>query len=410
MSVAPLPPPEPTALVALARLREGLELLGQVQDWQWGDAELLSGAEDLHRVVNGAQAQALRLVAEVDRRGLAPDAGAPTTAAWLTARVQMPVGQARAQVRLAHALREHPATADALEAGAVNVEHARVITAVLDSVPATVDEGTLAEAEQTLLGHAERFTPRTVGRIGAHLVAVLDPDGPEPDDREPADPGYFLNLRTRQDGSAEGEFVLDPVTALTLKSLVDAGSAPQPSSVEGPDPRTAGRRRADAFGELVRLAAGSEHCVPGSGRPTIAVTVSLTELREQLPVLGPDDETLTAAAVRRMACDATIIPIVLGSRSEPLDVGRRRRTVPHAIRHALIVRDKGCAFPGCERPPGWTDAHHVRPWSQGGRTSLDNLVLLCGHHHDTIHHRGWTVHIGDSGLPEFSPPAWLAAS
>jgi hypothetical protein len=265
----------------------------------------------------------------------------------------------------------------------------------------------VAEAEETLLRHAASFTPKVVGRIGKHMSTVLDPDGPEPDDREPGDPGYFLNLRTRDDGTAEGEFLLDPVTALTLTTLIDAHAKPRPSSVEGPDPRPAGRRRADALAEIVRLAAASDQPVPGLGRPTIAVAVSLAELRERLPVLGPDDQTLTGADVRRLACDAGVIPVVLGSHGEVLDVGRRRRTVPTGIRRALIVRDKGCAFPQCDRPPDWTDAHHIIAWSDGGSTSLDNLVLLCGHHHDTIHHRGWSVHMGDGGLPEFTAPAWL---
>jgi hypothetical protein len=385
MSVAPMPPREPLGSAASASLSRGLEQLSGIEDWQWSDAELLVATESAYRHLAAATAAALRLVAEVDRRGIAPDAGAPTTAALLTARVQMQVGQARAQVRLAHALERRPATAEALASGAVNVEHARVITETLDTLPATADDATVVEAEETLLRHAESFTPKVVGRIGKHLCGVLDPDGPEPDDREPADPGYFLNLRTRDDGTAEGEFLLDPVTALTLTSLVDAHAKPRPSSVEGPDLRPAGRRRADALAEVVRLAAASDQPVPGQGRPSIAVTVSLAELRDRLPVLGPDDQTLTAADIRRLACDAGIIPVVLGSRGEVLDVGRRRRTVPTGIRRALIVRDKGCAFPQCDRPPDWTDAHHIIEWSDGGSTSLDNLVLLCGHHHDTIH-------------------------
>jgi hypothetical protein len=407
MSVAPLPPPRPRGAAALARLQEGLDMLAEVEDWEWGDAELVAAVEATHRHVSAAHAAALRLVAEVDQRGLAADAGSPTTAALLTARVQLPVGQARAEVRLAHTLRGRPAIAQALASGSVNVEHARVITAALDTLPAAVDETTRSEAEQRLLQHAERFTPRTVGRIAKHLVAVLDPDGPPPEDRPPAEPEYFLHLRTCADGAAEGEFRVDPVTAVALTALVDAWSAPRPSTVEGPDARPAGRRRADALAQLVRLAAASEQPVPGHGRPTIAVTTSLAELRDGLPVLGADDETLTAAVVRRMACDAGVIPVVLGSRGEVLDVGRRQRTVPVGMRRALIVRDRGCAFPQCDRPPGWTDAHHVIPWSQGGATSLANLVLLCGHHHDTVHHRGWSVHMGDDCRPAFTPPAWL---
>jgi hypothetical protein len=115
---------------------------------------------------------------------------------------------------------------------------------------------------------------------------------------------------------------------------------------------------------------------------------------------------ISAGWARRLACDATVIPIVLGSNSEPLDVGRATRLIPPAMRRALIARDKGCAFPGCRRPPRWCDAHHIKHWSDGGETSLINLVLLCGYHHDVIHHSDWTVTITD-GRPVFTPPAWL---
>ena len=115
---------------------------------------------------------------------------------------------------------------------------------------------------------------------------------------------------------------------------------------------------------------------------------------------------LSAALARRLACDATLIPIVLGSASEPLDVGRATRLIPPALRRALIARDRGCAFPGCRRPPRWCEAHHIRYWSDGGATALDNLVLLCGHHHDVIHHGQWTVTI-TNGRPLFTPPVWL---
>ncbi|HKG49216.1 MAG TPA: DUF222 domain-containing protein, partial [Actinomycetales bacterium] len=115
---------------------------------------------------------------------------------------------------------------------------------------------------------------------------------------------------------------------------------------------------------------------------------------------------LSAGLARRLACDATVIPMVLGSASEPLDVGRATRLIPPAIRRALIARDRGCAFPGCRRPPRWCDAHHIQHWSEGGPTSLVNLVLLCDFHHDVIHHGQWTVTITD-GRPLFTPPAWL---
>src|SRR5205085_8127131 len=115
---------------------------------------------------------------------------------------------------------------------------------------------------------------------------------------------------------------------------------------------------------------------------------------------------ISAAAARNLACDATVIPIVLGAPSQPLDIGRTSRLIPPAIRRALIARDGGCTFPGCDRPPGWTDAHHTIFWANGGPTAIENLALTCGRHHDTIHHHGWTITM-TGGLPWYTPPPWI---
>jgi uncharacterized protein DUF222/HNH endonuclease len=117
-------------------------------------------------------------------------------------------------------------------------------------------------------------------------------------------------------------------------------------------------------------------------------------------------QPITAEQARRIACDAAIIPTILGSNSEPLDLGRATRTIPPAIRRALILRDKGCIHPGCPRPADWTDAHHVRHWSAGGPTALTNLVLLCHKHHWIIHHTEWRI-VFQQGIPYVVPPSLI---
>jgi Domain of unknown function (DUF222)/HNH endonuclease len=118
-----------------------------------------------------------------------------------------------------------------------------------------------------------------------------------------------------------------------------------------------------------------------------------------------DGTELSAATVRRLACDAELIPAVLGSRGEVLDVGRTRRLVTAAIWIALVLRDRHCAFPGCDRPPVMCHAHHIVHWTSGGETKLSNLVLLCGHHHRVVHHSPWEVRINlDDHQPEFRAP------
>ncbi|HEV7963586.1 MAG TPA: HNH endonuclease signature motif containing protein, partial [Actinoplanes sp.] len=118
-------------------------------------------------------------------------------------------------------------------------------------------------------------------------------------------------------------------------------------------------------------------------------------------------ERLTPAAARRLACDAQILPLVLGSPTQVLDAGRSRRLATGPLRRALILRDGGCAFPTCDRPPRWCNSHHITHWADGGPTDRDNLVLLCGHHHRLIHHDDWTVQMGADRLPQFLPPAHI---
>ena len=111
--------------------------------------------------------------------------------------------------------------------------------------------------------------------------------------------------------------------------------------------------------------------------------------------------------MRRIGCDADITRIITDPAGVPLDVGREHRTVTAGQWAALVVRDRGCAFPGCTRPPEWCHAHHIKHWADGGATNQDNLVLLCGHHHRVTHHGGWAITMPEDRLPEFIPPPWI---
>jgi hypothetical protein len=140
----------------------------------------------------------------------------------------------------------------------------------------------------------------------------------------------------------------------------------------------------------------------------VAVTVDYQFLTQALGAAVTDTgQRLSAATARRLACDARILPVVLGGAGQILDVGRARRLASGPLRRALHIRDRGCAFPDCDRPPRWTDAHHITAWTDGGATNLDNLVLLCGYHHRLIHHptAGWRIRLGTDRHPDFIPPA-----
>jgi Domain of unknown function (DUF222) len=143
------------------------------------------------------------------------------------------------------------------------------------------------------------------------------------------------------------------------------------------------------------------------GRALLTVTMPYTWLREQIGhgLVGAE-EAISAAEARRLTCDAGIVPVVLGTRSEPLDVGRLSYTVTEAQRRALFLRDQGCAFSDCTRRPERCHAHHVEHWCDGGHTCLGNLCLLCSFHHRLIHHGDWQVTM-INGRPWFIPPTWL---
>ncbi|GAA2023921.1 HNH endonuclease signature motif containing protein [Pseudokineococcus marinus] len=211
----------------------------------------------------------------------------------------------------------------------------------------------------------------------------------------------------------------------TVMTAIEALAAPEPSREHGPDLRSAAQRRADALVALADKALsappGSPTGVPSEGgaRARVVVTMDLTALTGQVAGAGllPDDAPLSAGAVRRLACDAEVVPAVLGSRSEPLDVGRAAYTVTPAQRRAPAIRDRGCIAPDCDAPVSRTHAHHVVHWADGGPTDLSNLALVCGHDHRRVHTGALVAHVVDGRPvitrpgdppPTTTPPPWRA--
>lgn len=124
--------------------------------------------------------------------------------------------------------------------------------------------------------------------------------------------------------------------------------------------------------------------------------------RKPIPELYDFDEMgLDWARLRYMSCEAGIIPVVLNSKGEPLDVGRKQRAFPSSIRRGVILRDGGCAYPGCHMPHLYSEVHHIEHWQNGGSTSLENAVMLCRFHHMIIHQTDVLVRLSDDQFPEF---------
>ncbi|MFC3890997.1 DUF222 domain-containing protein, partial [Lentzea rhizosphaerae] len=250
--------------------------------------------------------------------------------------------------------------------------------------------------------------PNEVRKFGEDLLYRLYQNDPAPGDTEPAPPGNEHRMRWKN-GRLEIRAKLDKVTGAKYEALIDPLAKPRPqTSDEGPDLRSREQREGDALAELVNLMLRADQLPEHGGEPvTLTLTMSYDDLANRVGHATLDNgDHIPADQARQLACNAGIIPMVLGGAGQPLDIGRKTRTFPAAIRRILVTRDRGCAFPGCGRPPRQCDAHHIRHWANGGDTSVDNAVLLCRHHHTLIHQSKWEVSLVN-GLPTFYPPAWL---
>ncbi|MDN5918128.1 MAG: HNH endonuclease [Pseudonocardia sp.] len=302
-----------------------------------------------------------------------------------------------------------PATAEVFDAGRTSLRHVEVVAKVLGSRPAErLAPEVWAAAETELAAKATEYTPAELQVWGTELVDKLDQDGPAPDDRPEPEINELrlVRHRNRAGGKITGRFD-DAAMFDAIATVIDAKS--KPASAD--ETREPAQRQAEALAEVCGFALehGPSTLVPQTGgrRPQISVIIPLEDLENRARAAMLDFGGRTSPETLRMlACDAAVIPIVLNGEGQPLDVGRATRTIPDGLRRAVTARDRGCAHPGCDRPPSWCELHHILGWEELGETKLENLVMLCKRHHHLIHHPGWLVRIRD-GLPEFLPPAWI---
>ncbi|HEU5111655.1 MAG TPA: DUF222 domain-containing protein [Micromonosporaceae bacterium] len=380
--------------------------------WQVSELELLDCLDTVFTAQQRLSGVLAHLAHEADGRGIPRAEGAVGLGPWLRDRLKLSPSSAKRLAELVKFLAARPASDAALSDGAVTVDQLTVIGATVallrdggDVEPEVVDK---AEAE--LLGHAAMLDPKRLEKCGRRIVHLVDPEHAEERAervRRRAQAGRTLSLAGTAgavDGLVRIAGWLDSEAAAIVRAALDPLCRPTPG-----DDRSPGQRRADALTEVCALALRCTELPDNGGdRPQVTVTVPFDPVRNLVgPGVLDDGAELTPDQVRRVACDAQIIPAVLGGDGEALDVGRARRLFTGATRRALVLRDGGCAFPNCDRPPRWCDAHHIVSWLDGGGTDLDNGVLLCGYHHRLIHHTGWDVRLGADRRPEFLPPVRL---
>ncbi|MET8257820.1 DUF222 domain-containing protein [Micromonospora sp. NPDC005205] len=400
-------------LEELAQADDAVAACVDAPAWALPEHELIAALDAAHRLQHRLAAVTLTLIREVDGRSTPRAQGASCTAVWLRERLRLTVPAARRLIDLAIALDTgNPGIRQALADGHLSLDQARVITDTAATVQATAGMQAADKAVSLLTDWASQFDPTHLRKLGTRILDHVAPDIADAAAQAALDTearratrDRHLTLSEQTDGRLRLTGTLDTETAGLFRAAIDPLTAPS-----GPDDtRSPGQRRHDALTEVCRLALRTGE-LPDSGGDSaqIVITTSYDALTRQLSTGALDiGLSLTPDTVRRLACDATILPTILGGASQILDVGRQRRLITGPLRRALVLRDRGCAFPGCDRPPRWCHAHHIHHWTDGGTTSLTNAVLLCGHHHRHLHHSDWTVQLGRDGHPEFTPPAWL---
>ena len=383
----------------------------EARPWALTSGELVSLLDDLQAFAVQVEAARLAAIGEFEARGLYRDDGASSTRVWLRNRYRMAIATASRLVRLATTVDAAPgAVGEAVAAGKVNLDQAASIVRSIDRLPRDVGSQVRDDAAAALVGYSADLDPGQLDVVGDRILHLVAPEVAEEADRKA--------LERDEERARRGRaftMVPDPVGGgvrlsgrLPAEAAAAVGAAIDPLCKPVPgDERVPAQRRADALVEVCRLALGTTD-LPRSGgdRPQVVVNVDFDVLKQQLGAgtLG-NGIRVTPETVRRIACDCRLIPAVLDSLGQPLDLGRSVRLVKGPLRQALVARDRGCSFPGCDRGPRWTEGHHVRHWTAGGPTSLANTVLLCGLHHGEVHRSdGWTVTMEADGLPSFIPP------
>ena len=318
-----------------------------------------------------------------------------------------------------------PVAAAACAAGEISPAHAHIVSKAIDDLPLDVQAERDAEIETFLVGEARTFNPRDLQLIARRVVETYDQDGvlASDDDRVRR---RSLDVCQHADGTVSGRFHLDPVAGEALLTVLDPLAAPVTDADGRRDPRTATQRRHDGFRTLLLgVLRSGELPAAGGVSTTIVVTMTLQQYAELCrPPQPVHDDAHRARApgdglvrtghgalmniehVGRLLGDAQVHPVVLDSIKRIEAYGSTQPFFAAAQRLAMATRDGGCSFPACTVPAAWCEGHHIREYSRGGPTTVDNATLLCGYHHRTFEQRGYRcVVIG--GVPHWIAPAWL---
>ncbi len=353
-----------------------------------------------------AEHRLLTLLREFDAGRGWEGLGFPSCACWLNFACGMDRVTARERMRVAHALGRLPKVDARFASGALSYSKVRAITRIAteeneDYLLQIAKHGTAHHVEQLVrkFRHAKRL--QDVDRARArhesrHLSWFFDADGCLVlKGRLPPEQGALIVKALEM--AMEADFAEQNPAKDDSAESSSAAIARSAATKQSREP--IGMRRADALAAVAESYMNSEP-VPNSTADRYQVVVHVVGARpggrRTEPAHLHDGPGVSAETARRIACDSSLIAVQEDPDGEPLSVGRKTRSIPPAIRRALWLRDGGCRFPGCTRDR-FVDGHHIVHWADGGETSLDNLILLCRHHHRRVHEGGFACEKTASG-------------
>jgi Domain of unknown function (DUF222) len=390
------------------------------------DAELCAAAVELEAGLAALQAAQLHVLAELDAREVCDRQFGLPTASWLADRTHLPRAVASGRVRVATKLRRRLGRVDeALSDARITFDHARLLADAAN--PRVADR--VADHQDQFIEHAQHVPFAIWRRTVAEHSELWDQDGGYDPARDRA--RNRLHLDPVGDTVAvSGELVGE--TAMVVGQAIEHAADQlfhryHRDHELTPDCEMPSRAtlRAEALADLCRRAQDTE---PGQS-PTTDITL-VAHLHEPDPIepveppgpidtkpptsgdlitilRTPDGARLDPARYAHLLCDPVLHPLLVDQRQVPLALGLAVRLATPGQRRALAVRDGGCVFPGCDRPPGWCDAHHVIPSEQLGPTDLVNLAPLCRYHHGITHRRGWAMEPDPEGGFRWTTPSGL---
>ena len=301
-----------------------------------------------------------------------------------------------------------PETAAAVRDGAVGDAHVRHILATMRLLPADLPPVERADWEALLARQARVLDPDALDTACKHVLAGVDPDGSLGSrDSERARKRDLTIGRQGVDGMTPVRGLLTPEAAALVRSALDPLASPRPT-VDAPDTRLAGQRNHDALAELARRAlAGGDLPVRHGHHATLLVTIGLADLEARTGIATvAHGGHLSVEDLLHRAAEASVIPVVLDADGIVMHYGQEQRLADEHQRRALIVTDIGCTWPGCAIPAVWCEAAHCEPFRISKQTSINDLALMCGYHHDYADTHHWQIN-RHNGRVWFTPPAWV---